>query len=152
MYMVTMAVRPDQEGDSFGNAFKITGSKCEAEEAYPNMTVGVVPPGGYGKSSGNVLNLPGAGAKAICDRMGNCYYLFRSAAEEDLFRSLIQDAIARGIRAWGGQAKFRKEACTTEEIDGLSQIPILAQELSNFCKQPESTVPAPSSNTTKKDG
>jgi hypothetical protein len=132
-YFVVLGAAPNQDGDSFGTAIEIRGSKCQVADS-KWMLSGFLPPRGY--SGGSEWNhLPGLEAPEVCDQ-GDCHYVLRSAGEEALLRGLVQDALARGTRAWGGMARFKKEVCSPQIMEDSSSMPVVQQELSNFCRQP----------------
>ena len=100
------------------------------------MLSGFVPAEGY-KENAEQVNLPGLGAQRICDAgpFGDCHYVLRSAGEEDLLRGLVKDAVLQGIRAWGGEEAFRKAVCRSQIMNANASMPIVQQEVSEFCKQ-----------------
>ncbi len=130
-YFVVMGVRPGQDGDSFGAAAAVEGSDCTEEDS-KGMMSGFVPKGGYG-SERTETSLPGLGAPDVCDQMGNCHYVLRSAEEEGLLRALVRDGLARAVRAWGGADRFKKEACKPSILGGNSDTPVVQEELTKFC-------------------
>lgn len=132
-YYVVLGVWPDQDGDSLGNAIEIDGSKCTIDES-TWMLSGFVPSTGYLQVK-NAPELPGLNAKEICDQgaLGSCHYLLRSAAEEETLRALVDDAIKRGILAWGGDASFKHVACVPTILKGQKATPIVQQALEQYC-------------------
>jgi hypothetical protein len=134
-YFVETGMSPKQEGDIFGGVLAITDSKCQSEDS-TWMLSGFVPMNGYPQAAAPVL-LPGFGAKSMCGKgpLGDCHYILRSAAEEAILRGLVRDGLARGIRAWGGVARFKREVCRPRVIEANVSQPIVRQELITFCKQ-----------------
>jgi hypothetical protein len=136
-YYVVMGVFPEQMGDSLGAALRIRGSSCYGWDS-TQMFSGFVPVEGYDSSSVSnkvPAELPGFGAPQICGSvaLGPCHYMLRSAEEEAILRGLAVDALSRGVRAWGGEDRFRKAACGPLIRQGNSTTPIIQQELSRFC-------------------
>jgi hypothetical protein len=115
---------------------EIEGSKCKGEDS-KWMLSGFVPADGYAESMG-ATGLPGVGAKRICDKgpLGDCHYMFRSAAEEEIVRALVVDGIKRGIRAWGGEAQFKRAVCAPDILKGQDSTPLVRQALDQFCGVP----------------
>jgi hypothetical protein len=133
-YFVLLGVHNNQDGDSLGFAVKIEGSNCQESDSLW-MLSGVPPKNGYSSETIN-SQLPGQGAKEICDHkpFGPCYYFLRSPEEEAILRGLIEDGLARAIRAYGGEAQFMKKACVSSLIEGNSSL-LVQQELIKFCKK-----------------
>jgi hypothetical protein len=135
-YYVVLGVQPDQDGDSLGSAVEIAGSKCQEEDS-TWLFSGFIPEGGFSTYSGS-LQMPGLNAKRICDHgsLGNCHYLLRSVAEKQIIQGLVEDGLMRGIRAWGGEAQFKKAVCAPGTALNDSATPIVTQILGKFCGVP----------------
>jgi len=136
-YYIVMGWSYDQEGDSFGNAVWTMGNSCSIAETGWVLS-GIPSPSGY--SSTNVHEkLPGLGVPApkSCqsDPQAVCNYQLRSAHEEFIIRGLVRDAIQRASKAYGGEAQFKKKACSPYTIKANSYSPIVQQELRQFCSQ-----------------
>jgi hypothetical protein len=138
-YYVVMGISPGQDGDSLGAALLVKNSKCYVEDS-SRMLSGFIPDSGYGPEK-SVYILPGVNAPQICEHgpqypygMGPCHYILRSAEEESVLRGLVKDALARGVRAWGGAAQFKKAVCSQSLQDEIPYMPIVQQELTKFCK------------------
>ena len=134
-YFVVLGLQKHQDGDALGAVVKIEGSNCQEYDS-SWMLSGVVPKSGYAHGAKNI-QLPGQGVKRICDHgpSGACYYFLRSPEEEAILRGLIEDGLARAIRAYGGESQFMKKACVPSIIDGNSSSPLVQQELIKACKK-----------------
>ena len=130
-YYIVMGIRPDQDSDSLGVALWIEGSKCRGIDS--NWMLSGRPKKEYGKA-GSLGGLPGLDAPRICPHgpAGDCYYDLQSADNERILRGLTGDAIQRAIKAYGGEAQFKKYACSPSELSE-SDAPIVQQELQKFC-------------------
>lgn len=136
-YFIVMGVRPGQDGDSFGAALQIDGSKCQAEDS-TWMLSGTPPQNGYSHPT-TAAQFPGFGAAKVCPHgpVGDCLYRLRSAEEEATLRGLVRDGIERAIKAYGGEAQFRKKGCAPAQVAGNASTPVVQQELERFCSKPD---------------
>lgn len=134
-YFVVMVIPGSGEGDVFGSAISLKGTRCEVEPSNW-MLSGFVPPRGYSRQR-EPARLPGLGAVSICEGLpvSGCHYVLGSAAEEALLRTLIRDGLERGVRAWGSDTAFRKAVCRPPFLVEQSGYPVVQQELSRFCKR-----------------
>jgi hypothetical protein len=130
-----------------GSAIWIGASKCRVADS-DWLLDGFRPKKGYAKSGNRMANnMPGFGDDAkVSDPpdTGNFHYEFRSAHEEELLRSLIRDALQRGIRAYASATSFRKLVCPPDIAKDRFSYPnsILDQELRAFCtKAPTEITP-----------
>lgn len=140
-YYIISGYSSDQDGDSLGYVALINEKSCDTYDlgyAYS----GIPPENGY-KDSGNVERIPGEDAPNVRNpgesgAQGNYHYILRSAHEEFILRGLVQDALQRGIRAFGSEDRFRRKVCTSEKIKGLSYFSniIEEEELKAFCSKP----------------
>lgn len=141
-YYVTAGLSPGQDGDSFGSVLRVNGNKCDVDEAKWTLS-GHVPAGGYPRNSITHGKLLGDNEPQIChddpdfphnlDYQG-CYYMLRSAEEEKVLQDLASDALARGVRAFGGEAQFKKHVCVSSNIKGNWYTPVIQQALIKFCQ------------------
>jgi hypothetical protein len=97
-----------------------------------NFFPGAVPREGYQKGK-TWDQLPGIGAPRVCDQLGDCHYLLRSADEEDILRALTRNGLERSTGAWGNNGEFRTRACNPKVAEAISLSPIELQELTRFC-------------------
>ena len=136
-YYIVMSTSPDQDGDSFGTAVWFDGSKCRMDEAKWTLS-GVIPRDGY-KGTGDLEKMPGLDmpTPSACnsDPSAPCYYTLQSARQQEILSSLIRDAIQRAIKAYGGDAPFRKKACTTKVLNDNLSYPIVKRELQAYCSK-----------------
>jgi hypothetical protein len=134
-YYVIMSTSPGQDGDSFGTAVWIEGSKCHVTESKWVLS-GVPPSKGYSDAHG-VEKLPGIDVPSpkTCnsDAYAVCNYTLQSALEEEILRGLVKDALRKAVRAYGGKTLFGGSACSRGIISGNSGSPIVQQELQMFC-------------------
>lgn len=139
-YYIISGYSSDQDSDSLGYIALITENHCATYDL-SNAYSGVPPENGY-KETGIIERIPGKGAPDVRDpgesgAQGNYHYILRSAHEEFILRSLVKDALQRGIRAFGSEDRFRKMVCTPEKVKGFSGFSdiIEADELKLFCSK-----------------
>ncbi len=147
-YFVISGYSSDQDSDSLGYVAMIRGNHCDSADL-KNTYVGVPPTNGYADTK-NEEGLPGKNAPDVRDpgesgSQGNYHYILRSKHEEFILRSLVRDALQRGVRAFGSEDRFRKMVCTPEKIKGFSGFSdiIEAEELKSFCSKPLSETSSP---------
>lgn len=135
-FYVVLGVQRGQNGDSLGSVNEIDGTRCQAEDS-TWMLSGVIPAVAYSNDR-TYVQLPGLNAKRVCDQgpLGSCHYVLRSDTEEKIIRGLVSDAIRRGIKAWGGEAQFKKAACVSTAAPDNSTTPIVTRMLGEFCGVP----------------
>jgi len=130
-YLVVSGIPQHQDGDLFGSALQVANGHCDAEDS-TWMLSGSIPPGGYADRQVSA-GLPGLKAPESCDNFGNCRFTLRSHEEEEILRALLQDALERGIRAWGGESRFAARACAPNLMLSNSSTPVLQSTLKKFC-------------------
>jgi hypothetical protein len=76
--------------------------------------------------------LPGDKADKVCQG-GTCHYIMRSAAEEQLLKALLNDAVLKGQAAHKGPAAFKTRACEMSVIRNAEDYPAVRQRLGSLC-------------------
>lgn len=76
--------------------------------------------------------LPGDKADKVCQG-GTCHYLVRSAAEEQLLKALLNDAVLKGQAAYKGPAAFKTKACDMSVIRNAEDYPAVRARLGSLC-------------------
>jgi len=76
--------------------------------------------------------LPGDKADKVCQG-GICHYVVRSAAEEQLLKALLNDAVLKGQVAFKGPAAFRSKACDMSVIRNAEDYPAVRARLGALC-------------------
>jgi hypothetical protein len=147
-YYIISGYSSDQDGDSFGHIALVNGNRCDTYDS-KNAFSGVPPENGY-KENEIIERIPGKDASWVRDPgesgvQGNFHYILRSAHEEAIIRALVQDGFLRGIRAYGSADKFRKLACSPEQIKALSYFPnvVEEQELKSICSKDSAEISLP---------
>jgi hypothetical protein len=132
-YFIVSGMIPGRTGDIFGSAYWIKGAECRVTESTWLLS-GIPPKSGYGEAK-STKDLPGFDAPDTCNQesLEWCHYVLRSEHDENILRGLTRDAIQRGIKAFGGEAEFKKRACSPSLISDISNTPIVQQELQKFC-------------------
>jgi hypothetical protein len=136
-YLIVQSYSSDQGDDSFGNSIWIKGEVCRVEES--NWTLSGIPPTTAYRNVQVPEGLPGSGAAKVCENRPQekyCRYNLRSAAEEAVLRSLVQDGIQRAVKAFG-MPQFKKKECSAQAVSQQSDYPIIQQELRKFCSTPD---------------
>jgi hypothetical protein len=140
-YYIISGYSSDQDSDSLGYIALINENRCDTYDL-KNAYSGIPPENGY-KETGIIERIPGKNAPDVRDpgesgAQGNYHYILRSAHEEFILRSLIRDALQRGVQAFGSEDRFRKMVCTPEKIKGFSGFSdiIEEEELKSFCSKP----------------
>jgi hypothetical protein len=87
--------------------------------------------GSYGATSATP-GLPGDKADKICQG-GVCHYVFRSAAEEQLLKALLDDAVLKAQTALKGPAAFKAKACEPGVIRNAEDYPAVRARLGMLC-------------------
>jgi hypothetical protein len=135
-YFIVMSTFRNQDGDSFGSAIWIQGDKCQIDESKWVLS-GVIPENGFSESPASE-SLPGLDSPvpSVCNSNPSapCNYTLRSARQEQILRGLVNDAIQRAIKAYGGDAEFRKTACTPKVLENQVGFPIVQLELQAYCQ------------------
>jgi hypothetical protein len=139
-YYIISGYSSDQDGDSLGYIALVGESRCDTSDL-GNAYSGIPPENGY-KETSIVERVPGKNAPDIRNPgesglQGNYHYVLRSAHEEFVLRSLVKDALQRGIQAFGSEDRFRRLVCSPEKVKGLSYYPniIEEEELKSFCSR-----------------
>jgi hypothetical protein len=134
-YYIVMGWSHNQDGDSLGTAVWIKGNDCRVSESTWVLS-GVPSSNGYANSQ-RIEGLPGIDTSApkTCDSdpYATCNYLLKSAHEEEVLRSLVEDALQKAVKAYKSSDSFGQKACTTALIKQNSSFPIVEQELQRFC-------------------
>lgn len=76
--------------------------------------------------------LPGDKAEKVCQG-GVCHYVLRSAAEDQLLKALLDDAIVKGQQANGGPTAFKAKACEPAVIRNAEDYPAVRARLGMLC-------------------
>jgi len=131
-YFIVMGSVAGQDSDSFGTALWIEGSTCHETDSQWVLSGR---PASKESSGGPARGLPGLDAQRICDHgpAGECHYQLRSPDEQKVLVDLVTDAIRRASDAYGGIAQFKQRACSPSFVGGLSESPMVQQELQNAC-------------------
>jgi len=128
-------MKPSVEDNGYATLLSIRANKCRSSDL-EIVLITVPPKNGYDGAASNIA-LPGPGSPLV-GVPPDCKYVFRSAEEERLTRDFVKDAIARAIKAYGGDAPFKKAACTPDVDASLSQMGyiVVEKELEAYCAAP----------------
>ena len=137
-YLVFAHVK-DKDGDAYivqdsdagapGVAARVTPAACTTAETswilsgHPKAPYGAVQP---------APSLPGDKAEKVCQG-GVCHYVVRSAAEDQLLKALLNDAVLKGQAAYKGPAAFKAKACDMSVIRNAEDYPAVRQRLGLLC-------------------
>jgi len=127
---------PGVEDNGFATLLSVHGNQCRASDL-EIVLITVPPKDGYHGTTSSELELPGPDSPFV-GVPPNRDYVFRSAREEHLTRDFIKDAIRRAVKAYGGNAQFRRAACKPQVEADLSQIAYIIPryELKAYCAAP----------------
>ena len=136
-YLVFAHIK-DAAGDAYiladadagtGTAARVTTGGCTTVESTWMLSGIAKPP--YGAAQ-PVPSLPGDKAEKVCQG-GVCHYVLRSAAEEQLLKALLNDAVLKGQQAYKGPAAFKAKACEPSVIRNAEDYPAVRARLSMLC-------------------
>jgi len=132
-YILLASPPNDPTGAPIGVTMRIDKSGCTAEKSVWTLS-GQAPSGTYVMAKAS-FSLPGNQAPKLCDAgaADSCHYMLRSADEERMLRALVDDAVLRATRAWGGLARFKDKACTPSVMRNNDDYPVVRARLSQLC-------------------
>ena len=118
----------DADGGA-GVAARATATGCSTVET--SWMLSGVPKAPYGAAQ-PAPALPGDKADKVCQG-GICHYVLRSAAEEQLLKALLNDAVLKGQLAFKGPAAFKSKACDMSVIRNAEEYPAVRTRLGALC-------------------
>lgn len=136
-YLVFAHVK-DAGGDAYilldvdsaaGIAARVAPTGCTTAES--SWVLSGLPKAPYGAAQ-PAPALPGDKAEKVCQG-GICRYSLRSAAEEQLLKALLNDAVVKGQLAYKGPAAFKAKACELSVIRNAEDYPAVRQRLGTLC-------------------